>query len=206
MELWLMPIPELLLLGRNSSCFLLHPDLTSNLYLFHLAFQPSTRIIEPYSTGIISPASAEVMGSILCTGESTLIYCSPSLELWSLRRLIIVFLPSILMLSWKIKPPLLGQLSPVTGGDGGRESGIKTTGRCQPIVTLPPTTHMHHTLTPLYWSCPSAQSHIHTCWLPATVQDKWRTKDLFKQLFYTDFDSLFHYYRCFHGLLRHFWL
>lgn len=130
--------------------FILHPDVTSNLYLFHLAFQPSRSIIEPYSTGIISPARAEVVGSILCTGENTLIYCSPSLnspgemEFWSLRRLIIVFSPSIPMPPRKIKPPLLGQLSPVTwlkGGDGGRESGIKTPGRCQPIVTQPPTTH-----------------------------------------------------------------
>lgn len=194
-----------------SSCFPLHPDFTSNLS-GNLAFQPSTRIIEPYSTGIISPASVEVVGSILCTGENTLIYCSPSLnspgemELWSLWRLIIVFSPSILMPSWKIKPPLLGQLSPVTwlkGGDGSRESGIKTTGCCQPIVAQPPTTHINHTLTPLYWFCPSAQSHIHTRWLPAAAQDKWRTKDLFKQLFFTDFDSLFHCHRYFCGLLRH---
>lgn len=62
-----------------SSCFLMHPDFTSNLG-WHLAFQPSMRIIEPYSTGIISPASAEVVASILCTGEKTPIYCSPSLN------------------------------------------------------------------------------------------------------------------------------
>lgn len=73
-----MPIPELLLLRRNSSS---HPASSSILILHqtfnYLAFQPSSRILGPYSTGIVSPASAEVVGSILCTGENTLIYCSP---------------------------------------------------------------------------------------------------------------------------------